>query len=55
MLKQKFYSKDAPVQRQSNILASHGVRFSALDWIPGWRPSLQTALDFMHCLFLGVS
>ncbi|KAJ3911125.1 hypothetical protein F5877DRAFT_20391, partial [Lentinula edodes] len=22
--------------------------------IPGWRPSKQTALDFMHCMFLGV-
>ncbi|KAE9404137.1 hypothetical protein BT96DRAFT_955712 [Gymnopus androsaceus JB14] len=54
MLKQKFYSKDAPIPRQSTILKNHGVRFSAFDWIPGWRPSRQTALDFMHCIYLGV-
>jgi hypothetical protein len=53
MLKQKFYSKDAPPQQQAHILTAHGVRFSCLDYIPGWRPSLQTALDFMHCIFLG--
>lgn len=54
MLKQKFYSKDAPIPRQSTILKNHGVRFSAFDWIPGWRPSRQTALDFMHCIYLGI-
>jgi hypothetical protein len=53
MLKQKFYHKDSPPQRQTTILAQHGVRWSALDWIPGWRPSTQTALDFMHAVFLG--
>ena len=52
MLKQKFYHKDAPTQRRNNILANHGVRFAALDYIPGWRPSQQTALDFMHAIFL---
>ncbi|KAJ3845821.1 hypothetical protein EV368DRAFT_77177 [Lentinula lateritia] len=54
MLKQKLYAKDALVPRQSAILKNHGVHFSAFDWIPGWRPSKQTALDFMHCMFLGV-
>ncbi|KAE9397322.1 hypothetical protein BT96DRAFT_941038 [Gymnopus androsaceus JB14] len=43
MLKQKFYSKDAPIHRQSTILKNHGVRFSAFDWILGWRLSRQTA------------
>lgn len=53
MLKQKFYFKNAPTRRQTSILANHGVRFSVLDYIPGWRPSLMTALDFMHCIYLG--
>ncbi|KAF8968992.1 hypothetical protein BDZ97DRAFT_1754924 [Flammula alnicola] len=53
-LKQKFYSKDAPLPRQAAILKNHGVQWSALDWIPGWRPSKQTPLDFMHCIFLGI-
>ncbi|EEB92189.1 hypothetical protein MPER_09337, partial [Moniliophthora perniciosa FA553] len=53
MIKQKFFAKNEP-HRQEEILARHGVQFSALDWIPGWRPGSQTALDFMHCVFLGV-
>lgn len=55
MLKQKFYSKDAPPARCKNILDNHGVRFCAMDRIPGWRPSRQTVLDFMHAMFLGRS
>ncbi|KAE9387733.1 hypothetical protein BT96DRAFT_837285 [Gymnopus androsaceus JB14] len=54
MLKQKFYAKDAPTQCQSTILKNHGVRFSVFDWLPGWQPSKQTALDFMHCMYLGI-
>ena len=54
MLKQKFYSKDAPLPRQNTILSAHGVRFAALDWLPGWLPSRKTALDWMHCIFLGI-
>lgn len=53
MLKQKYLSKDASIARQNTILRNHGVRWSCLDWIPGWRPSMQTALDFMHCIYLG--
>jgi hypothetical protein len=55
MLKQKYYAKDSSAQRQSAILKNHGVCWSALDWLPGWRPSKQTALDFMHAVFLGMS
>ncbi|THU83343.1 hypothetical protein K435DRAFT_971601 [Dendrothele bispora CBS 962.96] len=53
LLKHKFQAKDAPPQRQPEILGRHGVRFSTFDWIPGWHPCRQTALDFMHCIFLG--
>jgi len=53
MLKQKIYSKDSLSRRQAEILDDHGVRFSTFDWLPGWRPSKQTALDFMHCIYLG--
>uniref|UniRef100_A0A0W0FZN5 Uncharacterized protein n=1 Tax=Moniliophthora roreri TaxID=221103 RepID=A0A0W0FZN5_MONRR len=49
MLKQKFFSKNEP-HHQEEILACHGVQFSILDWIPGWQPTSQTALDFMHCV-----
>ncbi|KAI0044241.1 hypothetical protein FA95DRAFT_1497378 [Auriscalpium vulgare] len=54
MLKQKFYSRDARAPRQHTILTMHGVRWAIFDAIPGWRPSRQTALDFMHCIYLGV-
>lgn len=55
MLRQKYHAKDASVARQSTILAMYGVRWAALDWIPGWRPATCTALDFMHCIYLGKS
>lgn len=54
LLRQKFRSKDAGPQRQDDINNRYGVRFSAMDWIPGWTPSMQTPLDFMHCIFLGI-
>ncbi|KAM6493648.1 hypothetical protein JOM56_010009 [Amanita muscaria] len=54
MLKQKYYYRDAPPQRQKTILANFGVRWSAFDCLPGWLPARSTALDFMHAVFLGV-
>ncbi|TEB20556.1 hypothetical protein FA13DRAFT_1644436 [Coprinellus micaceus] len=53
-LKQKYLSKSASEGRQKRILDLYGVQWSALDYLPGWRPCKQTALDFMHCIFLGV-
>ncbi|KAF6762530.1 hypothetical protein DFP72DRAFT_987053 [Ephemerocybe angulata] len=54
LLRQKFRSKDAGVDRQVDIASRYGVRFSAFDWLPGWKPAKQTPLDFMHCVFLGI-
>ncbi|KAG1736380.1 hypothetical protein EDD22DRAFT_982388 [Suillus occidentalis] len=54
MLHQSFYSKDATPARQEAILRDHGVRFSILNVISGWLPSRKSALDFMHCIFLGI-
>jgi hypothetical protein len=54
MLRQSFYSKDATPARQEAILRDHGVRFSILNVISGWLPSRKSALDFMHCIFLGM-
>ncbi|KAF6764943.1 hypothetical protein DFP72DRAFT_986014 [Ephemerocybe angulata] len=54
ILNQKYASKDASGPRQKRILELHGVQWSALDYIPGWMPSKQTALDFMHCIYLGL-
>src|SRR5262249_938349 len=44
MLKQKYYHKDALLQRRNQIVTTHGVCFSALDYVPGWRPSRCHAL-----------
>ncbi|KAG2050544.1 hypothetical protein BDR06DRAFT_998615 [Suillus hirtellus] len=54
MLRQSFYSKDATPTRQEVILQDHRVRFSILNVIPGWLPLRKSALDFMHCIFLGI-
>ncbi|KAG2129521.1 hypothetical protein BD769DRAFT_1627963 [Suillus cothurnatus] len=54
MLHQSFYSKDATPACQEAILRDHGVRFSILNVISGWLPSRKSALDFMHCIFLGI-
>ncbi|KAG2092682.1 hypothetical protein BD769DRAFT_1631822 [Suillus cothurnatus] len=54
MLRQSFYSKDATPAHQEAILRDHGVRFSILNVISGWLPSKKSALDFMHCIFLGI-
>lgn len=54
LLRQSFYSRDANPIRQRAILDDHGVRWSILNLIAGWFPSRKTALDFMHCVFLGM-
>lgn len=53
LLKQKYRAKDAPAARQEEIVTRHGVRWAASDYLPGWRPATQTALDFMHAILLG--
>ncbi|KAF9060780.1 hypothetical protein BDP27DRAFT_1385475 [Rhodocollybia butyracea] len=32
-----------------------GYIAETFDWIPGWRPSKQTVLDFMHAIYLGAN
>ncbi|RXW19508.1 hypothetical protein EST38_g6347 [Candolleomyces aberdarensis] len=54
MLRHKYRSRGAPAARQADILKYHGARWSILDCLPGWQPCKQTALDFMHCIYLGV-
>lgn len=54
VLKQKFLARESSSARKAIILERHGVQWSALDYLPGWRPTAQTALDFMHCIYLGL-
>ncbi|KAG0702799.1 hypothetical protein DFH29DRAFT_1068931 [Suillus ampliporus] len=54
LLRQSYYSRDANPLRQKAILDDHGVRWVILNLVAGWFPSKKTALDFMHCVFLGI-
>ncbi|KAG2126265.1 uncharacterized protein EDB93DRAFT_1257640 [Suillus bovinus] len=54
LLRQSYYSRDANPLRQKAILDDHGVCWVILNLIAGWFPSKKTALDFMHCIFLGI-
>jgi len=47
-------SRNAAPTRQAQILKDHGIQWSTLNVIPNWRPSSNTALDFMHNIYLGV-
>ncbi|KAG1900836.1 uncharacterized protein F5891DRAFT_1225460 [Suillus fuscotomentosus] len=48
------YSSTFFMRDSQAILDDHGVRWSTLNLIAGWFPSKKTALDFMHCIFLGI-
>lgn len=54
ILRQKFRSKGKTAERQKEIVTRHGVQYAAMDSLPGWRPALQTPVDPMHCIFLGI-
>jgi len=49
-----FQSRGAGKARQAVILKTAGARFSVMNTLPGWLPSTKSALDFMHCIFLGL-
>ncbi|KAF9056739.1 hypothetical protein BDP27DRAFT_1386299 [Rhodocollybia butyracea] len=54
MLKHAFASEDAAPQRKEYILSDQGVRWSPLNAISGWLPSIHTILNFLHNFFLGI-
>jgi hypothetical protein len=53
LLKAGFQARNAGKARRDVILKTSGARFSIVNVIPGWLPSTKSALDFMHCIFLG--
>jgi hypothetical protein len=53
LLKAGFQSQNAGLNRQAVILRKTGARFSVMNLVAGWLPSTKSALDFMHCIFLG--
>ncbi|KAI0092819.1 hypothetical protein BDY19DRAFT_903565 [Irpex rosettiformis] len=52
-LKYKFQARDADADRREEIADIKGVRWSALDLLPGWLPAQNSPLEFMHSTFLG--
>ena len=53
LLQASFQSRSAGKTRQAVILKTSGARFSIMNTVAGWLPSTKSALDFMHCIFLG--
>lgn len=46
--------RNATSQRERDIFASsHGIRWSAMNELPGWMPFDSAPLDLMHNLYLG--
>lgn len=53
LLRHAFASRDTSDARKSDILKNYGMRWSALNTIPGWLPRTKSPVDFMHNVFLG--
>lgn len=52
-LQHAFRAKDADRAERNEISSEHGIRWSALDDLPGWLPAKNSPLEFMHATFLG--
>lgn len=46
-------SREADKKEREEIANKKGVRWSALDELPGWMPAKNSPLEFMHATFLG--
>jgi len=54
-LKYAFKARIATNDEQEQIANERGIRWSALDSLPGWLPGWDSPTDFMHAIFLGES
>lgn len=52
-LKYAFRARDADPVTREEIAEERGIRWSALDILPGWSPVSDTPPDFMHAAYLG--
>ncbi|TFK58870.1 hypothetical protein BDN72DRAFT_781477 [Pluteus cervinus] len=50
-LKYSFRARDHP-DLAEDIFEARGVRWSALNELPGWLPAESSPVDFMHCVML---
>jgi hypothetical protein len=52
-LKYAFRARHAEQDEREEIAEKKGVRWSALNKLPGWMPAQNSPLEFMHATFLG--
>jgi hypothetical protein len=45
--------RGADVKERNKFAASHGIRWSAMNELPGWMTYSSAPLDLMHNLYLG--
>lgn len=49
------YLLAASAAAAEKLFKLHGVRWIVLNFLAGWFPRFKQSLDFMHCVFLGLS
>ena len=54
-LKYAFKACTVTNDKQEQIANECGIRWSALDSLPGWLPGQDSPTDFMHAIFPGES
>jgi hypothetical protein len=45
--------RGADIKERDNFAASHGIRWSAMNELPGWMTYSSAPLDLMHNFYLG--
>ncbi|KIK44122.1 hypothetical protein CY34DRAFT_54623, partial [Suillus luteus UH-Slu-Lm8-n1] len=53
-IKYSFRSRNADSVTVDAIHENRGVRWSALNYLPGWMPARSSVIEFMHAVFLGL-
>ena len=52
-LKYAYWWRDASTEEREKIETDRGVSWSTLTSLPGWMPTRDSPIDFMHAVFLG--
>jgi hypothetical protein len=52
-LKYAFHAREATDEVAEEITRRRGVRWSVMDELVNWLPSVSNLIDLMHCIFLG--
>lgn len=52
-VKYAFRAREATDEVAEEITRRRGVRWSVMDELVNWLPSVSNLIDLMHCIFLG--